>query len=76
MTCNQMGGACDEAFTRSSFGELAEKSQNHGKEMFGLNDLAHMEAMGKMMELMKTEGAMEVWMSERRAEFDALPDNS
>ena len=73
MTCNQLGGACDIVFTGNSFDELAQQSQNHGKEMFGANDPAHMEAMGKMMELMKTDDGMEAWMSERRAEFDALP---
>ena len=75
MTCNQLGGACDIVFTGNSFDDLAQQSQNHGKDMFGANDAAHMEAMGKMMELMKTEGAMEAWMSERKAEFDALPMN-
>ncbi len=73
MTCNQLGGACDLVFTGNSFDELAQQSQNHVKDMFGTNDAAHMEAMGKMMELMKTEGAMEAWMAERRVEFDALP---
>lgn len=75
MTCNQLGGACDIVFTGNSFDELALQSQNHGKDMFGANDPAHMEAMGKMMELMKTEGAMEAWMSERKAKFDALPED-
>ena len=73
MNCNQLGGACGRVFTGNSFDELAQQSQNHGKDMVATNDAAHVQAMGKMMEFMKIEGAMEAWMSERRVEFDALP---
>ena len=34
MTCNQLGGACDQAFHASSFEEIAEQSKKHGIEMF------------------------------------------
>ena len=71
MTCIQLGGACDQVFSGDSFDELASQSQQHGKEMFGANDGPHMEAMGAMMELMKT-GGMDTWMSARKAEFEAL----
>lgn len=71
MTCKQLGGACDLIFSGKSFDELANQSQQHGKEMFGANDGPHMEAMSKMMELMKTD-KMDSWMAARKAEFDAL----
>lgn len=71
MTCNQLGGACDAVFTGASFDELAAQSQQHGKEMFASNESAHIVAMNKMMELMKS-GQMETWMADRKAEFDAL----
>ena len=71
MTCNQLGGACDQVFSGETFDELAAQSQQHGKEMFGANDGPHMAARGKMMELMKT-GGMDSWMTERKAEFEAL----
>ncbi|CAN1493781.1 hypothetical protein MCEZE9_00319 [Candidatus Nanopelagicaceae bacterium] len=71
MTCIQLGGACDQVFSGDSFDELASQSQQHGKEMFGANDGPHMEAMGAMMELMKT-GGMDAWRSARKAEFEAL----
>ncbi|MEY4657655.1 MAG: hypothetical protein RL466_468, partial [Actinomycetota bacterium] len=54
-----------------TFDELASQSQQHGKEMFGANDGPHMEAMSKMMELMKS-GEMDAWMAARKAEFEAL----
>lgn len=71
MTCNQLGGACDIVFTGETFEDLAGQSQQHGKEMFGANDGPHMQAMSRMMELMKS-GEMDAWMSARKAEFDAL----
>ena len=71
MTCNQLGGACDLVFSGNSFDELAAQSQKHGKEMFGANDAPHIEAMNKMMELMKT-GQMDLWMADRKAEFESL----
>jgi predicted small metal-binding protein len=71
MTCIQLGGACNQVFSGDSFDELASQSQQHGKEMFGANDGPHMEAMGAMMELMKTGGMVD-WMSARKAEFEAL----
>ncbi len=71
MTCNQLGGACEQVFSGETFDELAVQSQHHGKEMFGANDEPHMAAMGKMMVLMKS-GEMESWMAARKAEFEAL----
>ena len=71
MTCIQLGGACDLVFSGETFDDLANQSQQHGKEMFGSNDGPHMAAMGKMMELMKS-GEMDSWMAARKAEFEAL----
>jgi predicted small metal-binding protein len=71
MSCNQLGGACDLEFSATTFDEIAGMSQQHGKEMFGANDAAHMAAMGAMMELMKS-GQMDAWMAARQAEFEAL----
>jgi hypothetical protein len=71
MTCIQLGGACEQVFSGETFDDLAAQSQQHGKEMFGSNDGLHMEAMSKMMELMKS-GEMDSWMADRKAEFDAL----
>ena len=71
MTCNQLGGACEITFSGETFEEIAAQSQQHGKEMFGDSDAAHMEAMSTMMDLMKS-GEMDSWMAARRAEFEAL----
>ena len=71
MTCNQLGGACDLVFSGETFDELASQSQQHGKEMFSLNDGPHITAMNKMMELMNS-GEMDSWLAARRAEFESL----
>jgi len=76
MTCNQLGGACDKAFSAETFEEMAEMSKQHGMEMFQKQDEAHLIAMSKMQELMKEPGEMEKWFESKRKEFDALPNNS
>ena len=75
MTCIQLGGACDKAFQANSFEEIAEQSKKHGMEMFQKGDKAHLEAMNKMMELMKKPEAMQEWFEGKRKEFEALPEN-
>jgi len=75
MTCKQLGGACDTTFSANSFEEIVAMSKSHGMEMFQKSDMAHLEAMNKMTELMKSadSNAMQNWMKSKEAEFDALP---
>ena len=76
MTCLQLGGACDEKFSANTFDEIAELSQQHGKQMFAKQDAAHLEAMQKMSELMQEPDAMQRWFDSKRQEFDALPEEN
>jgi hypothetical protein len=76
MTCIQLGGACDKTFHANSFDEIAELSQQHGKEMFQQKDEAHLKAMQAMGELVQEPEAMQQWFDARRAEFDALPGDA
>lgn len=73
MTCNQLGGACDQPFTAATFEEIALMSKAHSMEMFQKDDAAHLEAMNKMQQLMQTPDAMKQWLDGKRKEFDALP---
>lgn len=77
MNCRQLGGACDIEFHAGSFEEIAEMSKQHGMEMFQKNDEAHLKAMHKMRDLMKTPDseAMKDWIKNKRKEFDALPSH-
>ncbi len=73
MTCKQLGGACDLAFSAETFEEIAVLSKNHGAEMFKNNDEAHLEAMNAMQAMMTSKDTMKEWFDARRQEFDALP---
>jgi hypothetical protein len=75
MTCKQLGGACELAFHANSFDEMAQMSKKHGMQMFQSGDEAHLQAMNKMQELMKTPEAMKEWFENKRKEFDALPED-
>jgi hypothetical protein len=41
---------------------------------FKKGDEAHLAAMNKMKSTMQEEGAFEKWLSERKADFDSLPN--
>ena len=75
MTCKQLGGACDKAFTAQTFEEIAELSKQHGMDMFQKGDKSHLEAMSKMKTLMQSPEAMQTWFENKRKEFDALPED-
>jgi len=61
MTCKQLGGACDKVFQAETFEEMAELSKQHGTEMYKIQDPRHLEAMGKMQDLMKSPESMGKW---------------
>jgi hypothetical protein len=75
MNCKQLGGACDEEFHANTFEEMAELSKQHGTEMFGKQDAAHLAAMQEMKNLMKNPEDMKSWFEGKKQEFDALPEN-
>jgi len=75
MNCKQLGGACDLEFRASTFEEMAELSKKHGLEMHQKQDAAHLEAMQKMQEFMKTSEDMNKWQESKRKEFEALPES-
>ena len=74
MTCNQLGGACNQTFSAETFDEIAEMSKQHGMEMFQQQDAAHLAAMEKMRELMQDPAAMQQWFDSKKSEFESLPD--
>ncbi len=72
MTCQELGGACNLAFTANTFDEITALSKKHGMEMFQQQDKAHITAMVKMQELMETPEAMQQWLEDKRKTFEAL----
>ena len=75
MTCRQLGGTCDEAFSASSFEEIAEMSKDHGMEMFQQGEPEHVAVMYKMMDMMKDPVAMNEWFENKKKEFESLPED-
>ena len=75
MTCQQLGGACDVTFSANTFGEMAELSKQHGMEMLQKQDADHMQAMGKMQQLMQSPTAMKEWFDKIKDEFDSLQED-
>lgn len=75
MTCQQLGGACDEKFSAETFDEIAELSKQHGMAMFQQGDAAHLKAMEEMKSLMSDPTAMQKWFDSKRAMFEAMPDD-
>ena len=72
MTCKQLGGACDVEFKAETFDEIAQLSQQHGKEMFQKGDKAHLNAMNKMQKMMQAPNGMQEWMDKKRNEFNSI----
>ncbi|MEM6260962.1 MAG: DUF1059 domain-containing protein [Bacteroidota bacterium] len=62
-------------FQANTFEEIDKMSKQHGTEMFKSQDPAHLEAMQKMGELMKSPGTMQTWFEAKRKEFEALPEH-
>ncbi len=75
MSCKQLGGACDKEFHANTFEEIADMSMKHGMEMLQKQDTAHLEAMNKMRELMKTPNTMQKWMENKKIEFEEKPED-
>ena len=74
MTCKELGGACDEVFQAETFEQMQELVKAHGAAMFGAQDAAHMGAIQEMMSLMTNPQAMQQWMDDKKALFDAAPE--
>ena len=74
MTCLQLGGACNYEFHADTFDEMALQSQAHAREMFAVQDAAHLAAMEAMSVIMANPGAMIAWMDDKKQLFDSLPN--
>jgi hypothetical protein len=76
MTCEELGGACSQAFSANTFDEIAMMVSKHAREKVQQGDAAHIDAMNEMRKNMTSPEAMNTWMEDKRKAFNALPDNS
>jgi hypothetical protein len=75
MTCKQLGGACDEAFSAHTFDELAMMVSKHARELVQQGDAVHTHAMNEMRSNLTTPESMTAWMDDKRNAFNALPED-
>lgn len=76
MTCYQLAGACDKQFHAETFEQMGELSRKHAMEMAAQGDIAHIEKMEEMKNLMTSKPeAVKEWFEEKQKEFDALPED-
>ena len=75
MTCKQLGGACDQAFSANTFDEIAKMVSMHAREMVQQGDAPHIEAMNEMRNSMTSPDAMNEWMENKRKAFNALSND-
>jgi predicted small metal-binding protein len=75
MTCKQLGGACDQKLSASTFDEIAMLVSKHAREQVQQGDAAHIEAMNAMRSAMTSPEAMTAWMDDKRKTFEALPED-
>jgi len=74
ISCQELGGACGQAFRGSTFEEVAAQSQQHGAEMVEIADQPHLAAMAEMMTILES-GHVQEWMNAKMELFELLPDD-
>lgn len=75
MTCEELGGACDQSFSADTFDELAKMVSMHAREMVQKGDMDHINAMNEMRKSMTSPDSMKAWMDEKRNAFNELPED-
>ncbi|MGJ8581390.1 MAG: hypothetical protein ACSHWR_03645 [Psychromonas sp.] len=75
MTCNQLGGACEQFFYGETLEELIEQSKLHAVEMLMQQDEQHIEAARKLKVLMEDPKAREAWFDNKQKLFKELPSS-
>ena len=68
LTCRDLGGPCDTAFTGNSFEEIGKKCRRHVIEQIQMGDEAHVSAADEMKTA--TPEQQRAFMAEFRKRFD------
>jgi hypothetical protein len=74
MTCKQMGGPCDTAFTGNTADEVIKMQDKHLKEMAKSGDQAHEPAAKAMKGRWKNPIKGMGWYRQTKKDFAALPE--
>ena len=74
MTCRQMGGPCDTAFSGSKADEVIKAQDKHLKEAVAAGDAAHEDALKQMSARWKNPISGMGWYRSTKKAFAALPE--
>lgn len=75
MTCKQMGGPCDMAFTTETADEAIKAMDKHLKEVVASGDTSHEQALKDMQGRWKNPIKGMGWYMQTKKDFAALPEN-
>ena len=76
MTCRQMGGPCDAAFSGDSANDVIKAQDEHLKEAVAGGDATHEEALEEMQQRWKNPLRGMGWYRQTKKDFAALPENA
>ena len=75
MTCQQMGGPCDQAFQGEKADDVINQQDQHLKDMVAAGDTAHEPANKDMRGRWKHPIKGMGWYKDTKKAFAALPDD-
>ena len=75
MTCKQMGGPCDTAFSGETADELIKMQDKHLKEAVAGGDETHKDAADAMKARWKNPIKGMGWYRKTKKDFAALPED-
>lgn len=75
MTCKQMGGPCDIAFTTETADEAIKAMDKHLKDAVAGGDTSHEPALKEMQGRWKNPIGGMKWYMQTKKDFAALPEN-
>lgn len=76
MTCRQMGGPCDMAFTKKTADEAIKAQDAHLKEVVANGDETHKEALAEMQGRWKNPVSGMGWYMKTKKAFAQLPEDN
>jgi hypothetical protein len=72
MTCNNLGGACDEVIMGETAREMGENSRQHVMKLVQSGDEGHKKAIEEMMALSQED--QQKWYKDFEDSFSSLED--
>lgn len=76
MTCKQLGGACDKAFTMATADDVIKAQDAHLKEAVANGDTSHEQALKDMQGRWKNPLKGMGWYMQTKKDFANLPDSN